>query len=179
MTDYTLASLTQPAAAPKKSRTALYATLAVVAAVLLVGAAVVVTLLATRPGSTPTRAVAAAAPTTAGTFTVEGYVELTHGQFTWQGTDNPVCSGMNGFDDMTAGAQMTISDATGKALVVGQLDAGRAFDITGDIAGSCRLTFSIPKVPSGVGPYGIKVTHRDAGHYAEADLRGQALELSV
>ena len=52
VTDYSLANLTQPAVPPKKSRTALYVSLAVVAALLLVGVAVMATLLATRPSAT-------------------------------------------------------------------------------------------------------------------------------
>lgn len=120
----------------------------------------------------------ATSPAQTGTVAIEGYLELGLGQFTWQSVDDPTCFGINGFDDLRGGTPITVTDASGKAIIVGALDTGRAFGISGDHADSCRLTFSIMKVPAGRGPYGLTVSHRDAGHFNESDF-ANAVELTL
>jgi hypothetical protein len=176
--DLTLSQLTRPAGhAPgaRKRRTGLVVGLVVIGAVVLGGAGVALGLSLGRHGAT---AGAAATTAAAGTLVVEGYLELDRGDFTWKSEDDPVCSGTNAFSAFRRGAEVTVSDATGKTLVVGALDDGRAVDISNGYAGSCRLTFTVRGVPRGVGPYSLAVSQRPAGHYTESELTSRAVELS-
>lgn len=81
------------------------------------------------------------------------------------GTDDDACSGTGGYSDIAEGAQVVVTDDTGKTLVITQLGAGTIID------GGCEFPFTA-EVPKGKGFYGFTVTHRGTVKEAEADLAG-------
>lgn len=123
----------------------------------------------------PAKPTATSSSTGPGTFTVSGTVILSRGQFTWVSSENPTCNGFNGFDDIRGGGQVTVTDASGKTLAVGSISRGNAEGITTETDGThraaiCPLPFSVLDVPRGVGPYGVKITHRGTLTYTEDQL---------
>lgn len=80
-----------------------------------------------------------------------------------------------GFDDINQGAGVTIKDPSGKVVAVGELGGGK--DI-GDGLG-CSFTFSVKDVPSGLGIYGVEVSHRGLLQYKEAVLKRDGAEMSL
>lgn len=137
-----------------------------VAALVLAAAAGGAIWFALRP--TPTTVAPAR-----GSLQVQGWMNLTRGQFTWAGGADTTCSGWRGFDDIRGGTEVVVTDSAGKTLAVGQLQTGKATGVTADdSATGCRLAFSISGVPSGVGPYGVEIGHRGVNHYPEGQLTG-------
>lgn len=127
-----------------------------------------------RPETTPA-AVSASASPTAGMLEATGVIVLNRGQFVWHSTGDPTCEGLNGFADIRAGTQVAVTDASGKALAVDELEQGVALDITTEADGmhraaSCELRFKVTAIPPGVGPYGVEVGHRGVTRYDEHDL---------
>ncbi len=119
--------------------------------------------------------VATVPPPTRGTLQVQGAMNLSQGQFIWNGGADTTCTGWKGFDDIRGGTEIVVSDASGKTLVVGELATGHATGITNDTATGCRLGFSITGVPAGVGPYGVEIGHRGVTHYSQGSLTGLEL----
>lgn len=76
-----------------------------------------------------------------------------------------LCSGTGGYSDIAEGAQVVISDDTGKTLVITQLGAGTIDD------SGCEFPFTAD-VPKGKGFYGFTVTHRGTVKESEASLAG-------
>jgi hypothetical protein len=75
-----------------------------------------------------------------------------------------VCTGQNGYDDMSAGAQVVVADATGKTIAVGALESG-----VSESGSKCRFPFSIENVPEGEGPFSVQVSHRGSIAFSRAD----------
>jgi hypothetical protein len=91
----------------------------------------------------------------AATFFVNGTLDIASDCDSW------------GYDDIRDGAEVQVTDASGRILAVGNL--------TGS---GCHYSFTIPNVPAGLSLYGIQVGHRGAVHYSETELRaGPALSL--
>lgn len=65
------------------------------------------------------------------------------------------CKGAGGYDDIAAGAQVTVTDETGKVVGVGNLAGGRYGD-----SGACLFTFEVDGVQPGRPFYGVEVSHR-------------------
>lgn len=76
------------------------------------------------------------------------------------------CHADDGFDDIAEGAQVVVSDARGKTVGVGILQAGT---FTG---GKCQFPFTVDAVPSGSRFYGIHVGNSNRGtlQYTRAHL---------
>lgn len=89
------------------------------------------------------------------TFIVHGEMELYDytgdNILRYQGT----CSGYEGYDDMVAGAQVVIRDATGETVAVSALDEGEPQGRT-----SCIFPFTVEDVPAGESIYSVEVSHR-------------------
>ncbi len=161
----------QPPLAARPRRVGLIAALAGGALLLMAATGISVWLL-TRPDSKPptARGSASSAPAL-NPVTVSGELVLQRGQFSWQSAADPTCSGLNGFSDLAAGAQITVTDAAGKVLAVGSLQRGVAEGITTDgRATTCSLRFTVSGVPGGVGPYGVEVSHRGVVRFNEGEL---------
>lgn len=154
-----------------------------IGAVVLVALTVLGTLALTQDEDPIT----AAAATTASTavvapeaFGVRGTVTLADG-FEWTAEGGPRCYGTGGFDDLTAGGAVVITDSTGATVAIGKLGQGlpklRADDRTR--AESCTFTLDVAGVPAGKGFYGLAVGHRNAVQFDEARLRSETVELTL
>jgi hypothetical protein len=82
------------------------------------------------------------------------------------------CAGSDGYSDIGPGAQVVISDPSGKTLAYADLGDGSSQQLT------CTFSFTVPKVPSGKQSYGVTISHRGTLHYTEAELKaGVALTI--
>jgi hypothetical protein len=97
-------------------------------------------------------------------FAVKGGVLLTSTSIAFA---NGNCYGTGGYDDMSADAQVTIYDGSGKTIAVTQLDAGTD---TGGTT-SCLFDFEV-KVPHST-YYAIEVSHRGKVTFTEAEMRNR------
>ncbi|MEV4389104.1 hypothetical protein AB0J68_25895 [Micromonospora sp. NPDC049580] len=118
---------------------------------------------------TPAAATSNAAPTAR---TVAGTLMLTDTDgVTWNSTTG--CQGDGGYDDITPGAQVTITDAAGATVGLGKLGNGILETAPGATSGKgCKFAFTVPDVPAGKGFYGIEVSHRGVVQYPEKQVFG-------
>ena len=115
--------------------------------------------------SAPDTTVSAAPVHVAGTVSLLGrYVD-----FTSRGGSD--CTGKGGFSDLTPGAQVRITDATGQTLTVTRLGNGITdADTTEPLAdGVCIFTFNA-SVPGGKGSYTIKVANHGNQTFTEQQM---------
>jgi len=153
------------------------------AAAVTLAAALIVPRLTDNADAEPAAA-ATSAPARPKTFTAQGSITLGLGDFAWDeigsiGQPGPICFGEGGFDDIATGASVTITDAAGEVVAVGELNSSYPGDFSeAQTPTSCKLRFSITGVPTGKGFYGVEVTHRGAVKYAEADMT-KPLELTL
>jgi hypothetical protein len=110
-------------------------------------------------GATSTPAAASPSPTPA-VFTIHGSITIAG---LWNGPGE-VCRTSGGYDDIKAGTQVTVTDAAGKVIALGDLDAGVSSK-TG-----CEFDFSVTGVPDGSDFYSVEVAHRGELRYTRADL---------
>jgi hypothetical protein len=153
--------LAQPPAEPAKRRRGLIIGIVAGAAAVAVAASIGTAVMLMSGG--PVKSVAAkVASATGSTLVVKGTFTL-HDDDLYVGSDG--CSGQGGYSDISAGADVTITDGAGAIVALGHLSESES-------AGSeeCTFPFSVPDVPSGKGFYGVEVSHRGSLKYAEADL---------
>lgn len=114
---------------------------------------------------TPTRSAATLQDfTVTGTFTLYDYGSIDHGSAT--------CWGTGGYSDIAAGAQVRISNASGKIVAVGELEPSSYQ------TGECEFSFEVTSVPKGEKYYEIEISHRGALTYSEAEMQEElALQL--
>lgn len=110
------------------------------------------------------------------TFTVRG--SLTVSGF-YPGGPGGVCDGTvtDGFNDITAGAQVVIYDHTNNVVGTGALQEGSIVPLNHDF-NVCKMAFTVPAVPAGKGPYWVEVTHRGRIQFTEAGAGDVELSLS-
>lgn len=156
----------------------------VVSGVILLVMAGAATWLGFRPGgmfaSTPSSTVAlppvepspSPSPSDAGPIEVEGVLLLSGAQYTTVSDTDNTCYGVGNYDGLQGGTQVTVSDANGKIVAVGELDTG-----TTDGQSDCSLHFAVTDVPEGVGPYGVTIGRLTPLHYAEGSTTN--LRISV
>ena len=88
------------------------------------------------------------------TITVAGVVMLTDDDgFTGHSTGG-ICAGDGGYDDLAAGASVTVYD--GSSAIIG----GGFVDSATYNGSSCVLSFDIPDIPAGRGFYQVEISHR-------------------
>lgn len=105
------------------------------------------------------------------TVRVAGTMSLPGGGYVGNGfKDGGRCYGNQGYDDIDAGAQVTISDDSGRTLAITQLRGGRVSEL------ECVFKFRAT-VPAGKRFYGIEVTHRGVIKEPESKLGHVALTL--
>lgn len=83
------------------------------------------------------------------------------------------CSGTTGYDDVRAGAQVTVADAKGKTIAVGTLGDGRTDEFSTDSSGLYRETCVFPLKVTGVPDsdfYSVEVAHRGELTYPKKKL---------
>lgn len=116
----------------------------------------------------PTAAAATSASSAAATVTVHGSLTLKLGHYLSQsGTLGEDCAALDGYNDISAGAAVTIGDQTGATVIVTQLEQGQ---VTAD---GCAFNFDTqaPARPS----YTIAISHRgtqvfDASQIGQANM---------
>lgn len=106
--------------------------------------------------------------TRTGDITIRGTVQLSRGDFTW--SSGAGCWGTGGYKDIREGASVTVTDATGATIAMGQLDQAEPDMDTPSTARACVLHFTVEDVPAGKGFYSVRVTHRDGPQYPEERL---------
>lgn len=153
-----------------------------------VAAALLLPRLGDTAEQTPAAAAAAASAVTPSaapkTLSVEGAILLGLGDFEWDkigqvGQPGPWCAGRGGYDDVTTGATVTVTDADGSVIGLGELDVSLPTGLSDNgTPTSCELRFNVVGVPAGKGFYGVEVSHRGAVKFDEADL-AEPIELSL
>jgi hypothetical protein len=153
------AHVPEVATAHRLSRRALYLA---AGGFLVVLAIVVIVVISTLPkGSSTPKAVT--------TFTARGSFVL---------TDSPtdggqVCAPTDGYSDISAGAQVIVSDSSGKTLAIGSLQNPTAG------SGTCSYSFAVHNVPVGKKFYGVEVSHRGSVKESENDMTSGSVALSL
>lgn len=116
-----------------------------------------------------TAGVAAVLYLRAGTVTIHGTLELRSADgFHLVGSQ---CVGDGGYSDISAGAQVVVTDETSKTVGVGSLGTGSW------IGSHCEWPFEV-KVPDGSAFYGVEVTHRGRVQYP-ADRLDKPITLTL
>lgn len=149
-----------PPPPPRRSRTGLVIAAVVGAVVLVAGGLAGGVMLAGGKG-----------PFGPKTFTANGTLTLIGDEVYSAST---TCSGKGGYADIREGTAVTVSDAAGATVALGQLGAGHV-----DSSIGCTFPFSVAKVPAGKGFYGIEVSHRGVLKFSEADASGTNMVMSL
>lgn len=155
-----------PPPEPAKNRTKLIAI--VVAVVVVVGAGVGIAV-AVGGGDTKHSF------STTGTMEVDGAartvgdLDIDEADIIYKGTK---CFTTGGYDDISKGTQVTVSDENGKTVGVGELSDGVYSE------GACSFPFTIKDLPAGRKFYKVEVSHRGGIQYTEKQMRdGVAVSL--
>jgi hypothetical protein len=86
------------------------------------------------------------------------------------GFDEPKqCTGYYGYGDIHSGTDVTMWNADGKVLGVGQLGDGFV------VAGACAFPWTVDGIPGGEGPYQYEISHRGRLTITEPVARGTSL----
>jgi hypothetical protein len=122
-----------------------------------------------KPAATVTVTDTPSAPTETApaTFTGHGYIDVASSKFGGRAGDP--CINDPGYEDVTDGAQVTVSSPSGRILAVGRLGGGRL--ARARYLKPCRFHFTVTGIPEGLPLYKVEVSHRGALTYSEADLR--------
>lgn len=152
--------------------------------VLAAGIGIGVTLTGGGSGSKPTAPVAATAATTslsAATFTLGGTFTLKLGAFQWDraADGSTPCTGRQGYDDITEGTPVVVTDQGGTAIATGELGTGSAaVDSATGRATQCVFGFEVSSVPDRPF-YGITVSHRGTQTYSASQVRTGGVSLTL
>lgn len=156
--------------AKRPSRLPKYLTILAAVLVLLVGAILVLVALTPKGGS-PANLFGFGNFRAAGTVTLPDSYARGQRAFEGQALATDDCWGSGGYGDLKQGTQITVTDAGGKVIALGQLGAGR---MSGT---ACVLPFVLD-VPAGHDFYGVEVGHRGVVRYT-SDQMHRALELGL
>lgn len=96
------------------------------------------------------------------------------GTVCWTDGNAPAFGSPSPYDDVKAGAQVVITDASGKTLALGKLGDGTAVGASSETA-DCRFDFTIYDVPGGSSFYGIKVGTEQSQQFPAAALPSAAV----
>lgn len=105
------------------------------------------------------------------TMNVRGAIRLHAGQYLVAGD---ACFGRGGYDDLAPGAQVKVTDESGKVLGVGRITTG-----AGSVGTGCTLLFNVDNVPRGATFYGIEVAHRGIIQKTEAEILADDVEFTI
>jgi hypothetical protein len=166
------AGATPPGAQTQERRGIRRPLLIAAGAVVVIGAAVGISVAATGGSSS---------------ITVHGTVQLNALQYGDSANplnpkDGDACSGFGADSDIAPGLTITIEGASGQPLATGLLQAGTMRDVAttdGDAMGLCVLPFTIT-VPGGQPQYAVAIAGHGAQEYSQAQLeKGVALSLGA
>lgn len=144
----------------------------------LTGVLVAATILLTGCGTTQPKPAA-----TPAAFKITGTITVAAGE----GSDSTLggaCLTDGGYSDIRTGAQVTVTNESGKVIALGSLDAGHTSDTlmlptfnpdtavveNAPKATQCVFGFTVPGVPEGESFYSIEVAHRGQLRYDRAKL---------
>ena len=131
--------------------------------VLAVVAAVLIVLWpGTGPSAPPSQAPVAASTPSPLTINGEVVLDVPFGSVT--AGDWPNCKGTESYADLVSGAQVVVTDAAGKTIGLGRLDAGVRRER------GCVFFFKVSGVPAGGEFYGVEVAGRGRVQYTAAQL---------
>lgn len=82
---------------------------------------------------------------------------------------NSPCSGTDGATYLTAGAQVTVTDAHGTTIAIGQLDPGK-YD-----RGNCKFTFAVLDIPADHDIYGVTISEHGGRQFNRAQMQAGPL----
>jgi hypothetical protein len=85
---------------------------------------------------------------------------------------NATCAYLPAYGDVTTGAQVRITDPSGKVVGLTQLTEGTIREGALEGTRGCGFPFNV-QVPAGLGIYGIEVAHRGVVSFPEAALAGK------
>lgn len=105
------------------------------------------------------------------TMNVRGAINLHAGQYLVAGD---ACFGKGGYDDLAPGAQVKVTDESGKILGVGRITQG-----VGSVGTGCTLLFNVDNVPRGGKFYGIEVSHRGVIQKTETQILADEVEFTI
>lgn len=86
-------------------------------------------------------------------FTLTGAMTLT-GDNVPVGDTSEDCTGYSGYEDIAAGASVTVYDSAGKVVATGALGTGKPK------SAACVFPVRVPEVPGGSKFYRVEVSHR-------------------
>lgn len=86
-------------------------------------------------------------------FTLTGAMTLT-GDNVPLGDTSEDCTGYSGYEDIAAGASVTVYDSAGKVVATGALGTGKPK------SAACVFPVRVPEVPGGSKFYRVEVSHR-------------------
>lgn len=87
------------------------------------------------------------------------------------------CNGNGGYDDLSTGAGITVTNPVGTVIATGSLGVGRLVGAN-KYFGECVFSFTIPAVPIAK-IYGIEVSHRGVLHYTPAQIRAHKVQMTI
>lgn len=134
-----------------------------IVSVLLVSVALVACSSSAKPKASTPPSTSASTVTVAGTVTLVNGTSVRAadpaGSLCYTSGNSPIFPSASPFDDVKGGAQVVVTDASGKTLGIGTLGSGvttRAADPNGDHP-DCEFHFTVSGVPDGQSFYGVKV----------------------
>ncbi|MGW4110058.1 hypothetical protein ACWEFJ_04200 [Actinosynnema sp. NPDC004786] len=104
-------------------------------------------------------------------FELRGTLDLTDGATGY--ADSGECAGYRGYDDIAEGAQVTVYDASGKAVALGKLSNAQ---YEGSV---CSFEFVVGNVPLGENIYQVEVSHRGKVSYTFEQAKAGKVALSL
>lgn len=105
------------------------------------------------------------------TFDASGVLRLTDGDYVTSDVGDP-CQGLGGFSDMHEGAPVTVLDASGQQVGLGELGPGRL-----EKGWTCAFGFTVPGIPSADTLFSIEVAGRGGVTFGEAEAHSLSLNL--
>jgi hypothetical protein len=111
------------------------------------------------------------------TFTVHGSITLV-GPYSNSATNTPgeVCTPVPGYNDLSPGAAVTLSDPQGHVVATGALQAGVVVESqTGNGHPDCRFVFEIDDVPADLTLYGFTIGHRSTIELPRSEVATEVL----
>lgn len=97
---------------------------------------------------------------------IKGTIELTSSDVVADPSDGSCTSGDGGYDDISEGAQATLTDESGTVIGTTQLEAGKQ----GDSATVCDFSFDFGTVTAKPKFYSVQVSHRGTITDSAAEL---------
>lgn len=108
------------------------------------------------------------------TFATSGTLSISATGYDGGTNDGDACHTTGGFTDIQPGAQVVVTDDTGKTVAVGELGDGKV--VSAGLA--CQFPLKISDIPAGAKFYKVEISHRTGPEYTEKELRA-GLDLSL